>query len=308
MRELRTEEEIISSWGGDFERPIVSICCITYNQESYVEDALEGFLIQETDFAFEILVHDDASTDRTAEIVREYAAQYPRLIRPIFQAENRYSKGFSMNESFNYPRVKGSYIALCEGDDYWMDKTKLQKQVSFLEANSEYVITYSDCVAFDENGVITTDFGGAKRDLEAIELKKATPIFTLTACFRNVIKEIPQDVMGARFGDLVMWSLLGQYGKGKYLPNISPSRYRVHDGGIFSKKSIIQKYEMDIITKAALLSYWERVGDRKLCDFYKKEIIRSSMISAGLLNVPKEYFSLIVQGIVFVMKKVFKFR
>lgn len=115
---------------------MVSICCITYNQASYIRDALEGFVNQKTDFAYEVLIHDDASTDGTADIIREYADRYPDLIFPILQTENQYSKGLTnVSGTFNFPRARGKYIAMCEGDDYWTDDRKLQKQVDYLEAN-----------------------------------------------------------------------------------------------------------------------------------------------------------------------------
>jgi len=99
---------------------------------------MKGFLMQKTTFAFEILIHDDASTDGTQEIIREYEAKYPDIIKPIYQTENQYSKGINISISYNLPRTKGKYIAFCEGDDYWTDKDKLQKQVDFLENHSEY--------------------------------------------------------------------------------------------------------------------------------------------------------------------------
>lgn len=111
---------------------MVSICCITYNHENYIADAIESFLMQKKNFAFEILIHDDASTDNTASIIREYEKKYPGLIKPIYQVENQYSKGIQVQQ-FNYERAKGKYIALCEGDDYWLDPDKLQKQVDYLE-------------------------------------------------------------------------------------------------------------------------------------------------------------------------------
>ena len=111
----------------------VSIICNTYNHEDYIKDALDSFLMQETDFAYEILIHDDASTDKTADIVREYEKNYPELIKPIYQTENMYSKKLSITKSYQCPRVKGKYIAFCEGDDYWTDPKKLQKQYNALE-------------------------------------------------------------------------------------------------------------------------------------------------------------------------------
>ena len=284
MKNLRTENGIIANWEGEIDKPLVSICCITYNHEFYIEDTLEGFLKQEIDFPFEILIHDDASTDNTADIIRKYVEKYPKLIKPIFQKENQYSKGCLISPRFLFPISKGKYIALCEGDDYWTDKGKLQKQVSFLEGNSDYAITYADCQPFDEMGAVDIDFGGARRDLESIELKKATPIFTLTTCFRNVIKDIPQDLMAARFGDLVMWSLLGQYGKGKYLPDIAPSAYRVHGGGVASLKEKKEKHQMRLITNASLLAYYMRLNNQELIRHFTAEVLRDSVQSLGLVD------------------------
>lgn len=131
--------------------PIVSICCLTYNQEKYIRRCIDSFLIQKTDFDFEVLINDDASTDGTVEIIEEYAARYPELIKPIFQKENQYSKGVSMNRSFNFPRAKGEFIAICEGDDYWTDPEKLQKQVEFLKKNPDFGLVYTDIDRVDEN-------------------------------------------------------------------------------------------------------------------------------------------------------------
>lgn len=127
---------------------LVSIICNTFNHEKYIRDALESFINQKTDFEYEVLIHDDASTDKTPEIIREYALRYPDLIKPIFEEENQYSKGISINAIYQYPRVRGKYIAVCEGDDYWIDMNKLQRQVAGLEkqpqidicAHAAYVI------------------------------------------------------------------------------------------------------------------------------------------------------------------------
>lgn len=113
---------------------LVSIDCITYNHEKYISDAIESFLKQITNFEFEILIHDDASTDDTKNIIREYEKKYPHLIKPIYQKENQYSKGIKrISYEFNFPRAKGKYIAVCEGDDYWVDPYKLQKQIDYME-------------------------------------------------------------------------------------------------------------------------------------------------------------------------------
>lgn len=116
---------------------MVSIVCDAYNHEKYIADALEGFVMQKTNFAFEVLVHDDASTDRTAEIIRDYEKRYPDLIKPIYETENQYSKDDGSLERIQYGRVKGKYIALCEGDDYWTDEYKLQQQYDYMESHQE---------------------------------------------------------------------------------------------------------------------------------------------------------------------------
>ena len=158
MRNLRTEDEIIANWKGDIEKPVVSICCITYNHEPYIEDALEGFLIQETDFPFEILIHDDASTDRTADIIREYEAKYPRLIKPIYQSENQYSKTInqSINGQFNIPRALGESLAFCEGDDYWLSKNKMQIQLQIMKEKKVDFVFHSSISKSIEGEIVNS--------------------------------------------------------------------------------------------------------------------------------------------------------
>jgi glycosyltransferase involved in cell wall biosynthesis len=123
------------------KKPLVSICCAAYNHEKYIRDALDGFLMQECDFEYEILIHDDASTDKTADIIREYEAKHPDKIFPIYQKENQYSQGNKYSD-LNYERVRGKYVAICEGDDYWIDKDKLSKQIKLMEENPLYELSF----------------------------------------------------------------------------------------------------------------------------------------------------------------------
>lgn len=118
------------------DKILVSIICNAYNHEKYIKSALDGFLMQKTNFKYEVLVHDDASTDGTKSIIEQYTLNYPEIIKPYYQEKNQYSQGIKINLNFHYPRAKGKYIALCEGDDYWIDPLKLQKQVDALENNS----------------------------------------------------------------------------------------------------------------------------------------------------------------------------
>lgn len=121
------------------DNPLVSVFCIAYNQESYIRDALEGFVSQECDFTFEVLINDDASTDSTPAIIREYEIKYPGLIRGVYQRENQFSKGVNIVKTHLYPISRGSYFALCEGDDFWTDPHKLQKQVEAIRSHDGVV-------------------------------------------------------------------------------------------------------------------------------------------------------------------------
>lgn len=128
--------------------PLVSICCATYNHKPFIAEAIEGFLMQQTSFPVEILIHDDASTDGTAAIVRSYEARYPWLIRPIYQSENQYSKNVHVAH-LNYARANGNYIALCEGDDAWTNPLKLEKQIGLMGKYPECQISFHSAPRID---------------------------------------------------------------------------------------------------------------------------------------------------------------
>ncbi|RLA52874.1 MAG: glycosyltransferase family 2 protein [Gammaproteobacteria bacterium] len=281
----RTEQEIMENWPQS-ENPVVSVCCTTFNHENYIGEAIDSFLMQKTNFPFEIIVRDDCSTDRTSSILRDYVHKYPDLIKPIYEAENQYSKGVKAMPVV-YKKAVGAYFALCEGDDYWTDPLKLQKQVNFLQKNAEYVVTYSDIQGFDSDGDLKRSYGGAKRDLEKNELQKCTSISTMTACFRNVLGEVPPEFNSTRMADLFTWSLLGHFGKGKFISDIGPSKYRVHDGGIFSKKSDTEKLRMWLITSGALYSYYDRIGNQELSDYFLESNTKASIQLYGFSNLLK---------------------
>lgn len=133
----KTEKDVMSLWPSN-KAPLVSIRCTTFNQEKTIARALDGFLEQTTNFGFEIIVHDDASSDSTAKIIREYEEKFPNVVKPIYETENQYSKkDGSLTRAIN-PKLSGKYIATCEGDDFWCDSRKLQMLVDFLETNDDY--------------------------------------------------------------------------------------------------------------------------------------------------------------------------
>ncbi len=152
--------------------PVVSIWCITYNHANFIRDALESFLMQETTFPVEIFVHDDASTDGTADIVREYAERFPQLFWIVLQEENQWSKrtGY-IRRSLN--KQRGAFVAICEGDDYWTSPLKLQKQVDLLTANPSASGSFHPASVVDEKGT-------------ELELRPAHPV-PLTLGFDDVV-------------------------------------------------------------------------------------------------------------------------
>ena len=151
-RPLPSEQEVMSGWTGDLDKPVVSVICNTYNQEMYIEDAIRGFLIQETDFPFEVIINDDASTDRNPEIIKSYAEKYPSIIKPVFQEENQYSQGRKPSV-ISFPYTSGKYIALCEGDDFWIAPEKLQAQFDVMERKAVGLVFSSAIVVKGDNPV-----------------------------------------------------------------------------------------------------------------------------------------------------------
>jgi len=277
--EPKPESEIIDLWSGDVGQPLVTIVCITYQHKSYIRDAINSFLMQETRFPFEIIIRDDASTDGTREIIEEYAKKYPAIIRPILEDVNQYSQGVKPTE-VAMAQAKGRFIALCEGDDYWTDKKKLQIQSDFLEGHKECVITYHDAIVIDNNGVITRDslLGNNKQDYTKDELVYSAIVPTLTRFFRNVIKEFPEEMNKATNGDTFLISLLSEYGGAKYLAEVTPSVYRQHAGGIWSGINEAEKKQMLTITFFWLAMYYKRIG---------KKAVANKIGMAALVNLSK---------------------
>lgn len=130
----------------------VSVFCLAYNHEKYIRQTLEGFVKQETSFRFEVIVHDDASTDKTADIIREYEKNYPDIIKPIYQEVNQYSQGTRIIRDIIFPRMRGKYVASCEGDDFWTDSRKLQLQYDALESHPECSFSSHKVKCCNEDG------------------------------------------------------------------------------------------------------------------------------------------------------------
>ena len=208
---------------------LVSISCITYNHSAYIRQCLDGMLMQQTTFGFEILIHDDCSTDGTDDIIREYASRYPQIIKPLFEEENQYQQGKPIGTIvWNLPRAKGKYIAMCEGDDYWTDPLKLQKQVDFMEANPEYgmvVTAFQQIYNTDSKPFNTIVY--TKNEILLDDILQEIWIATMTVMYRvEVTKSYNPPFDNLLMSDLPLWGYIALNHKIGYLTDITAT-YRV---------------------------------------------------------------------------------
>lgn len=206
---------------------MVSIQCFVYNQESYIRQCLDGIVSQITNFRFEAIVHDDASTDNTSSIIKEYEMKYPSIIKAIYEKENQYSKhdGSLVKIVDNY--TKGKYVATCEGDDYWIDPHKLQMQVDFMEEHPDYSLCFTNFSRSD--GIKYKQQSYPDSEYEKMLIQGANVIGTLTTLYRKSIYDnLPKEYRKNKWnlGDLPLWIELSHYGYVKYLDKIT-AIYRV---------------------------------------------------------------------------------
>jgi glycosyltransferase involved in cell wall biosynthesis len=206
-------------------KPLVSVCCLTYNHAPYIAEALDGMLMQK-DVDLEILIHDDASSDGTEEILRDYERRYPDIVKPLYEKENQYSayaaKGFTnISAIFNFPRAKGKYIAMCEGDDFWNDDHKLARQSAYMEE-------HDDCtLCFHSAHMLIADAGkpsGLMRPYrqermvtpqEIIDKKSGYPTASLLLR-TDIMMKLPEFYMKAPIGDIPMQLTMAADGYGYY--------------------------------------------------------------------------------------------
>lgn len=214
MIDLKTQDEIMSSWKGDIREPLVTVRCMTYNHEPYIEDAIKGFLIQETNFPFQVLIHDDASTDNTAAIVKKYEKEYPLIIKGWYQSCNTKSMQRSERSVMRKPffdLLTAKYQAICEGDDYWTDPNKLQMQIDFLENNPDYGMCYTKVHKYDQDKQkIIGGCSGRRINSYKLLFKRTVNIPTLTVCYRQeyfdkYLYEIKPTEKKWLMGDLPLW-------------------------------------------------------------------------------------------------------
>ena len=282
---------------------MVSIICTVFNHEKYLRKCLDGFVEQKTNFKYEVLIHDDASTDSSADIIREYEAKYPDLIKPIYQTENQYSKGIKIWWTYLFPRAKGKYIALCEGDDYWCDKYKLQRQFDALEKHSDCVFcTHKVRNIFEDGTYKKTTIPSFK--LNNIKIPSASwirllctgmPFQTSSYFFRSeivkkCIDSLPKFISVSKVGDVPLMLLYANEGKCLYIDK-EMSCYRNNSVGswsntqrslddqIFSCRNCIERMES-----------FDEYSDYKYSKWVNISILRSKLNIETINNRYKSCF------------------
>lgn len=258
----RTEAEIVADWSDDgHEHPRVSVLCATYQHAQWIHDAMQGFLGQRTNFPFEVLVRDDASTDGTAEIIREYANKYPRIVRVWCEPENTWPLKRAAFEL--QPFARGKLLAFCEGDDYWADDNILAAHVDAHEADSGVVISHIPAVSMRDGVVV--QIADWKREWTRADALPHFPGIPLAAiCARNV--PVPVPAMQHRISSLDRFhlSFFAKQGRAVRVATAGPSVYRLHDGGSWSTLDPIESAARVAESYAWIARWWREHGDREL--------------------------------------------
>lgn len=252
----------------------VSILCTAYNHEKYIRRCLEGFVTQQTNFRFEVLVNDDCSSDKTAEIIQEYVDKYPKIIKAFFQKENQYSKNVRINDDILYPEAQGHYIALCEGDDCWIDCHKLQIQYDYMQ-------DHPNCAMVLHN-TYKRDISGAKPDIQFNTWKKVHVlsdkeiffgwyVHTSSYFFRRECALIPDCARGFWSGDYARLIWASYFGTVVALPKVmSVYNYGIPSG--VTMRNLSSSYAKGEARERARIQMLAEIN--ALTNFKKDDIIK----------------------------------
>lgn len=276
---------------------MVSVRLMTYNHARFIRQAMDGIMMQKTTFSVEVVVGDDFSQDETLHIIGEYTPTNKIFIHILDRKEGGeyWKKRQELGRLYNFANIlshcKGKYVALLDGDDYWTDPYKLQKQVDFLEANQDFVACYHPVTVVDEKGMQIRNSKNSflhNRDVTANELILGRVLSMLSLCFRNVIHEFPDEFYRSPTGDNFLCSLLGNYGQGKYLVSVEPSAYRLHTNGIWSLQDLEKKRMTLVLSYFWLWQYYLRIGKPEFAKGFYQRILLEGFYSDPfkIANVP----------------------
>jgi glycosyltransferase involved in cell wall biosynthesis len=292
-------------------RTTVSVCMITYGHEKYIREAIEGVLMQECDFEVELILANDCSPDKTDDVIQDILKNHSRRswIKYFNHKENL---GMMPNFIDTLKKCDGKYVALCEGDDYWTDPFKLQKQVNFLELNPDFVLCFHQVYVLKTNGEIVDDFiTKVPENYETIETlaRLGNYVHTPSVVFRNVINVFPFEFENSPIGDFFLYMMLAEHGKMKYMDEkMSVYRYGV---GVFSSETDMKILIMLSKQYTCMLSYLKDEKIRKIVLERNLRLInnfennfRGYYTSNNYLAIKKRFFDLLK---IFI-KKIFKYK
>lgn len=255
----KTEHEIRERWepGAD---TMVSFCCLAYNHERFISKTLDGFLCQDTDFPFEIVVGEDCSTDGTRAILEDYREKYPNLIRLLTSETN---VGAKENYYRTHRACLSPYIAYCEGDDFWTDPNKIALQIKFLLTHPEYVASGHDTTVVDEEGreVYPSNLKAIFGNRFKADEDDALEIPTLSRVYRNNIIDFPPEAKNTISQDTFHLAVLKSIGRIKFHPEITGACYRLHGGGVWSGLNLEEKAYNNLNTLFWLFRYFRRINN-----------------------------------------------
>jgi glycosyltransferase involved in cell wall biosynthesis len=260
--------------------PLVTVICTSFNHESFIRECLDGFVLQKTTFPFEVIVHDDASTDSTQQIVKEYQSKHPRLFNNIYQTENQFTKKeVNIWIDIMFPKARGKYIAICEGDDYWTDPYKLQKQVDFLENNSDFSLCCGGYISINTITGEKKEIVIGKYDLKdkngfsftLKEMEKDWITKTLTSVFRSNCLEFSLLNQYSHFRDIHLFYHIMLSKKGYYFNTVFGA-YNIHLGGVNSMQH-------------GIVNFNANYNSFKELYFYNKDEFTRNMYLKGTLSL-----------------------
>lgn len=278
--------------------PKVSICMITYNHEKYLKQAIEGVLMQQVNFPFELVIGDDCSLDNSRAICLEYKNKYPDIIKLRLPGKNL---GMMPNFIENLRACSGAYIALCEGDDFWTSPDKLQKQVDFLENHPEYIGAFHETQVLYSDGTSGRIYGKEANEDFFLEdsFAKLSPFHTSSVLFKNeAIDFIPDWFFTVLSGDMALFSIISSYGPLRKIPGVM-SVYRKHDEGITSKINTLVTYHKRRIELMKCLNKFHgckySIEANKVISYHKNQLPKTW--NSILANKLKEGVNRIKRGI-----------
>lgn len=232
--------------------PLLSVCLITYNHANYIKQAIEGILLQKTDFSWELIIADDCSTDGTREIIIDFQKQYPDLIKLILQEKN---VGPAKNWADLITSPTSKYVAYLEGDDYWTDPLKLKRQVDFLEKNPRYVGTYHNTTVISEDKTYLFRYD-MKEEMSIVDtISIIAPFHPSSFVFRKNALKLPPWIYRVKSGDMAWYSIVAANGPFRKVGDVC-SVYRKHKGGVTNTSSILKTYHHDRIELMGYLNQY----------------------------------------------------